>query len=181
MKENRDQTEMARPRRNTAKIQYRVPGSDSEDETGGNESENPFFLPMEIPRMKLKSADEPKVKTNRSRSDDRTVKKPRRKEIKASIRMNTADSKLRKPEMSDSSTATTTLKAVALLNKYQSEEESIASFSMGKETYDSLLKTDSSPIKPMSLDFDLVSHGQMSGFQSEEEEIEESSLTQVNF
>jgi hypothetical protein len=172
------QNNMARPRRSTAKITYRVPGSDSEDEAEENENENPFFLPMEIPRIKLNSSNEPKVKTNRS--DDRTIKKPRRKENKSSNRMKQSDSTARKPEMSDSSMASTTLKAPAPQAKYQSEEESIASFSMGKEA-DYSHKIDSSPIKPMSLDFDSVDNGQMSAYQSEEEENEENTYTQVKY
>ena len=168
---------MPRPRRCTAKIQYRVPGSDSEDEAEGNESENPFFLPMEIPRIKLKAANDSKVKT--IRSDDRTIKKPKRKDNTSSNRSKIADSTMRKPEMSDSSTASTTLKAPVLQTKYHSEEESITSFSMGKDTEYSSLKIDSSPIKPMSLDFDSVDHGRISTYQSEEEELEESGYTQV--
>ena len=82
--------------------------------------------------------------------------------------------------MSDSSMASTTLKAPAPQAKYQSEEESIASFSMGKEA-DYSHKIDSSPIKPMSLDFDSVDNGQMSAYQSEEEENEENTFTQVKY
>ena len=159
---------MTRPRRSIPKIKYCAPASESEAEADESDVDDMFKMKSCSVATKGRSRNIRDLKDSEVSENQR----PRKKVSKKKDQILSAASTNRKEEGPDIDLKTATTN----LNKYQSEEDSVA---FGKEG--SVLDTDASHLKPKSLDFEQYTKDQsFSPLQSEEEDDDHPVVTPVN-
>ena len=168
---------MTRPHRRVPKIKYTIPISDSEAEADESGNDLPFkFLAAEH-KMKVKprKGNAQKVRTAHTR-----IPKPKNEEIHTESQdLSEASTKIKKD------VSVRSVKSKSDLDeskKFSFELDSVTSHDLAKEIESASLGAETSPLKPMSLDFEPFADSQVnfSNLHSEDDEADELASSKVN-
>ena len=168
---------MTRPHRRVPKIKYTIPISDSEAEADESGNDLPFKFLAEEHKMKVKprKGNAQKVRTAHTR-----IPKPKNKEIHTENQdLSEASTKIKKD------VSVRSVKSKSDLDeskKFSFELDSVTSHDLAKEIESASLGAETSPLKPMSLDFEPFADSQVnfSNLHSEDDEADELASSKVN-